>query len=210
MIESQETPSAGSPPAIPPEIAAAAGLNASEAGAGELVPAPSQADLGSKAEFATNHASYISTYIGLADTKAAWVFAIPTAAIAYLSTQQEVWTLLTLPGRCGTKVLAVIAVVLLLLSAGAAFAVIVPRLAGASDGIVYFGAVARRKSASAYLADLAPLSEGALIDACLSHNFELARVCRRKYAALRIAMWSGLIALVTTVALIAILKLAAR
>ena len=70
-----------------------------------------------------------------------------------------------------------------------AFATIVPRLTSSGDGVVFFGAVAARSSAREYRTAVIMLSEGELADARLVHCYDLARVCQRKYDALRRAMW---------------------
>ncbi len=207
MNESQGTSSTVGAPTIPPEIVAAPTLRKDAAVQGEIVPAAAMSDVKAKMEFASSQASYITTYIALADTKAAWVFAIPAAAVTYLAGQPDLWTVLASPGHGWTKALIALTAILLLISAGFAFGVIVPRLSGAATGIVYFGAVAQRKSATAYLDDISPLSDADLADARISHNFELSRICARKYRILRKAMWSGLAALAVFLLLIAMLKL---
>jgi hypothetical protein len=207
MIDEPQEVSAEGAIGVSSDLTADLRIAAASQDKGGLVRVAEQADVPAKAQFAAEQVSYINSYISLADTKAAWVFAIPAAVLAYLSAQQEVWTLLTSPGSFGAKALTLITVFLLLVSAAAGFAVIVPRLGGSTGGVVYFGAVASRKSAGDYLANLAPLTQASLVNARLHHSFELARVCRRKYHMLQVAMWSGVTALMAMLVLVSVLKI---
>lgn len=209
MTDTQQSSQTMTPVNVPPEIASAPPISAVESNGGELVAMPQQTDVPAKAGYASEHGGYINSYIALADTKAAWLFAIPAAGLAYLAGQPEFWSLVSTPGAGWLKLLAVIATIALLGSAAAAFAVIVPRLGGSPRGIFYFGAVAARTSADSFLDELAPMSESDLLNARLRHNFEIARLCRRKYRALRVATWIGLIGLTGMLALVSALKLVA-
>ncbi|MGQ0589141.1 MAG: Pycsar system effector family protein [Sphingosinicella sp.] len=204
--EQKQNAPATSPPGIPPEAATTGATLDASAGCDPLA-APMQLDMPGKIEFAKAHSEYINGYIVLADTKAAWVFAIPAAAIAYLASQQGVWTLVTSPGNWLEKLLIAAAFALLLVCASAAFAVIVPRLGKSTEGVVFFAAVANMASADEFLAALAPLDESSLLDARLRHNFEIASVCARKYRMLRRAMWCGLAGLAAMLVSVAFLRI---
>jgi hypothetical protein len=86
---------------------------------------------------------------------------------------------------------------LLVISAACSFLVIAPRLTSSIDeGIVYFGAVARRKSADEYVRDISSKSENDLTEARLKHCYDISGICARKYKYLRNAIWFGLPGLV--------------
>ncbi|MES2442857.1 MAG: Pycsar system effector family protein [Pseudomonadota bacterium] len=159
-----------------------------------------------KAEFAANQAQHVITNIAMADTKATWTFAVLAGVIGYVVSQTDVVSAVVSAERPWLAALAGLALAALLLGAGAAFLVILPRTSGAPGGIFFFGAVAVRADAGAYLDELQPLSHGALIEARIRHNFEIARVCRRKYRVLRLAMLSGVIGLGLAVTLVAVTR----
>jgi len=159
--------------------------------------------------FAASQADHIARNIGLADTKATWTFAVLAGAIAYFASQAPLVSVILSGTRPWATILGITGFVGLALGAVAAFLVIVPRLSGSRTGMYFFDAVAARSDADAYLDELLPLTEEALLEAKLRHNFEVARVCAGKFRMLRLAMWSGLAGLALATVLIAESKMSA-
>lgn len=176
---------------VRPEIAQAGGLPAApeaEADVHDIVPA--DAELSDEhRDFASFHQGYVWNAITLADTKASWAFAICAGMVAYLVGKVETRTILLQMPWTPLSVLA--AVTLLLLIAGAAFAflVIVPRLNASSEGLVYFGAVARNADSDTYVRAVAGSSLRDLVRARVVHAFDISRIASRKYDLLRRSMW---------------------
>lgn len=148
-------------------------------------------------EFASFEEEYIRSYIALADTKAAWTFTIASGLLAYLFSKDEVRRTL-LDAQCSFSYLSLVgAVVLLVLSALYSSRVVVPRLKSPSgEPIVFFGAVAGKPSAEAYVSEVAAHDRRALTEARLKHCYDVARICNGKYAFLKKAIWFGLPGLV--------------
>lgn len=176
------------PDAAPFESADAHGLSAMARPA-EGHSSPDRELTDEHRDFAAFHQGYVWNAITLADTKASWAFAICAGMVAYLVGKEETRTiLLQMPW---TPMSALAAATLLLLIAGAAFAflVIVPRLNASSEGLVYFGAVARHADAATYVCAVAGSSLRDLIRARVVHAFDISRIASRKYDLLRRSMW---------------------
>jgi hypothetical protein len=143
------------------------------------VPEPSSEQLPA---WADHTHEYVRHYIALADQKAAFVFTASTAMLAYLYGQGALalwqsglgeWGLWSVVAGGSTLLLGVAA-----LCAGVA---VWPRLAGKTDGLVYWKAVAAHSSADEYYGNVRACSDEDLARERLAHTFELARVCDRKY-----------------------------
>lgn len=148
-------------------------------------------------EFAAFHQGYAWNAIALADTKAVWSFTVCGGTLGYFVAQEPVRShILALPWS-GVAALASISVALLAIATFFAFQVIVPRLTSSADGVVYFGSVARRPNADAFITDIVRTTPAALTRARLTHSYDLSRIADRKYRRLRISMWFGLFGLVT-------------
>lgn len=117
------------------------------------------------------------------------VFAGASAVLVYIFNKAEVRSLALQPTWSPACLVLGIALWFLTIAAVFAFSTIVPRLASSGDGVVFFGAVASHPSARHYRAAVARMPEAALSEARLTHCFDLARVCKRKYETLRRAMW---------------------
>jgi hypothetical protein len=61
---------------------------------------------------------------------------------------------------------------------------------------VFFGSVAKKPSADAYVAELSSKSVEDLTSARLKHSYDISNVCARKYSLLKNAMWFALPGLV--------------
>ena len=152
-------------------------------------------------EFAAFHQGYAGQYILLADTKAGLTFSFDSALIAWLVGNPENKALILHPAGFLPSLTVCTALVLLLFSACCAFFVVVPRLSSRSgEGIIFFGAVARRKSSSDFIHDIALKNETDLITARLGHSYDLSKICQRKYRHLKLAMWAAFLGLLATAA----------
>lgn len=146
-----------------------------------------------QAEFAQFHEGYVRHYISLADTKAAWAFTVASGALAFVVGRTASKAELLDPQWSVKTALVWTAVSFLCLSALFSFLVIRPRrTVSSTDGIIFFGHVAAKASASAYVAAVTEYDQAALAAARLAHCYDVSRVCTSKYAALRAAIWSGI------------------
>lgn len=172
------------------------------------VPAVGQAEVASTgaarleehhADFAEFQEAYVRHYIGLADTKAAWSFTIASGVLAYLVGQAEVRAALLAP-ECSIKFMLLVgSVISLVLSAFFAFRVVAPRLTSQSgEGVVFFGAVAAKASAEAYIRDVVSRSHAELTSARLQHCYDVSKICTKKYGSLKKSIWFGVPALSLT------------
>jgi len=142
--------------------------------------------------FAEFHEGYVRAYIALADTKAAWTFAVSSGVLAYLLGSDNSRALLLNPSWTPQFVIGATAVLFLSLSSVCSFLVIAPRLSVPSgDGVVFFGHVAARPTAAKFVSDIAKLKFGDIIEARLRHAYDVAKICDRKYGLLRKAIWLG-------------------
>jgi hypothetical protein len=127
----------------------------------------------------------------MADTKATILIGLLSTFLAYLFHQKAFHDLVFHPAASVMSVLALGASVSLGLSAACAALVIAPRLGRSTEGLIFFQAVAGRASSENYLDDLSRRSPDQLISARIQHNYDISRVCTRKYAMLRSAIWLG-------------------
>lgn len=139
-------------------------------------------------DFAGFEEGYIARYIALADTKAGFVFAGASSILVYLFNKDEIRSAVLSPAWTPAYGLLSVALFFLTVAAFFAFSTIVPRVAASGDGVVFFGDVATHSSAHVYRSAVAKLSEAELSDARLIHCYDLAKVCQRKYDALRRSM----------------------
>lgn len=142
--------------------------------------------------FSEFHEEYVSRYIALADTKAAWMFTITAGLVAYLCGHENYLQVLISPELSFAYCSKATAMLALVLSALFSFLVIVPRAPTSGEGIVYFKTVASKPSAKAYIDSVGKKNTSELASARLAHCFDISRVCTRKYRSLRISMWVGL------------------
>lgn len=194
MTEAQQPADTTRPIQVPPEIQAAPQIPVRSETPERLVSTTDPRLDEAHSAFAEFHAGYVGSYIGLADTKAAWTFAVASGALAYMLGDEEfrrsmlghslTWS--------PTSALFFATAILLLLSAAFSFLVIVPRLSTSGEGIVYFGAVAKRSSASDYVRDIASRKAPDLAQARLKHCYDISKVCLIKYQQLKKAILFGL------------------
>lgn len=176
---------------MPPEIANAPKLSTATDAAGDL------ATMGINFEdyhtkFVDFHYGYVSQYISLADTKAAWTFTLTSGALAFLFSKDQLRVLILAPEWSAGAVLLYSALAFLTLSSLCSFLVIAPRLTTSGEGLVFFRAVAARSSANSYLQSLASTGKAELVSARIEHCYDLSTICTRKYDYLIKAMYLGL------------------
>jgi hypothetical protein len=182
-----------SPVPIPPEIASAPVIERPSASPATVEHVPETALQEHHAEFASFHEEYVRHYIQFADTKAGVGFSVISAVLAFLIGKPEVQKLLLQPAWTANFGITVSSLLFLLASAICAFLVIAPRLASSpSEGIVFFGAVAKRSSSDDYIGDIASRSAAELAAARLRHSYDISKICTRKYALLKKAIWLAL------------------
>ena len=195
MTDTQQQANVVKPVQVPAEIRAADRITGPLPGPAELVATDAVTLEAVHSDFAAFHESYVSRYIGLADTKASWAFAIAAGAITYMLGNDHIRAMIH-TGWGPPLALFVSTAALLLASAVFSFLVIAPRLGSSTrDDIVYFGAVAQRKSAEEYVRAIASQSEAQLSEARLKHCYEISGICARKYEHLRKAILVGIPAL---------------
>ncbi len=145
-------------------------------------------------KFAEETHQYVREYIRQADQKAAFFFAGATALIAFLYKATLIQRWIKLPTQWEfVDMLSFAATIGLSVSALSCLATVFPRLKGSKRGHVFFGAVAEFESRKEYATDVLRQGVVALIEAKLCHVHDLALVCGRKYAVLKIGQWSGAI-----------------
>lgn len=190
---------------IPEEIASAPAMSGPvpEPSRGEVVPPDHPALKAEHGEFAAFHQGYVWNAISLADTKAAWSFAVCAGMIAYLLAQAPTASLFLNSPWVLASYLCAGALIGLSVGAVFAFLVIVPRLGGSPEGLVYFGAVALRKNAVSYVSDVGRAAPDALTRARLTHSYDISLIADRKYRHLRTSMWAALAGLVCAAIVIA-------
>jgi len=177
---------------VPTAIAAAPAIGVPEESIG-LIERVDQSNLKPEhAEFAEFHEDYVRSYISLADTKGSWAFAIASGVLVYLFTDNNIREVLLSPSLSCRFGLVLLTGLLMVASAVCSFLVVAPRLSAPSgDGIVFFGAVAKHRSATEYIDNVASMSPGSLTHARLKHCFDISRICHRKYVFLRFSIWMG-------------------
>lgn len=149
------------------------------------------------AEFAEKANGYITTYIQIADTKAAFFFSVCSAIIAFLHTQygSVIFNLKNLNFFYFFKIInfgcLILAVLFFLL-------VIRPRLKGSVKGLIFFKSIESYSSSTEYIEDVRNSNEDKIISEKLKHNYELSRICTKKYSYLVFGTWSMYVGLFMT------------
>jgi hypothetical protein len=181
---------------MPPEIQGAPSIAIPATEAGDIVSTSTPQLDEAHRSFAEFHQGYVTGYIEFADTKASWVFTITAGLLAYIFSSNEIRMILFLPGWNVLFLLVAATVLLLVLSAVFSFLVISPRFSRSGEGVVFFGSVAKKESADTFVREIAAMGEPALTEARLKHSYDISRICARKYGHLRVAFWTGILALI--------------
>lgn len=154
-------------------------------------------------KFAEEMHQYVREYIRQADQKAAFFFAGATTLIAFLYKATLIQRWIKLPIQWDfVDMLSFGATIGLSVSALSCLATVFPRLKGSKRGHVFFGAIAEFESRKEYATDVLQQGVVSLIEEKLCHVHDLAIVCGRKYAVLKIGQWSGAIGVVAMVVLL--------
>ena len=187
------------PTLIVEELQSAPSLAVPETGRGEIVPSSVYPMEEHHADFAGFQEEYVRNYILLADTKAAWAFTIASGVLVYLIGTDKTKDALLAPVLSWPYASLIASVLLLGVSAFFSFRVVAPRLNSKSgEGIVFFGSVAAKDDAATYISEVAAHDSAEITEARLKHCFDVSKVCDRKYASLKMAIWFGLPALAVT------------
>lgn len=152
-----------------------------------------------KLKYAEEIHQYIREYIRIADQKAAFFFAVSVSIVAYLNQQSYLTNWITNPIYWSiVEILGFIASISILVSAIACLLVVMPRLGGSKRGIIFFNAISEYQTQQEYLSDVLSATPSKLCEEKLKHAYDLAKVCIRKYSALRWGLWSGALGLSST------------
>lgn len=178
---------------VPPEINQAPRLNAAPIIEPSIEPTSTSGLAEHHSEFAYFHEQYVRHYIQLADAKAGLCFGLVSAVLGYLFSNGEVQALILAPSFTLKFAISAIAILLLVCAGACTFAVIAPRLSSATgEGVVFFGAVARRTSGNDYVKDVASRTLAELTALRLKHCYDTSKLCDRKYSWLKAAIWLAL------------------
>lgn len=161
---------------------------------------PSSGDADARERFAESAHQYVREYIRLADQKATFLFTGATALLAFLY-KNDVSARWLKPVMQWNILDTVVFVAMTALALGVLLAllVVIPRTPGSRRGFLFWEAIAEYDSARQYSDELGLLSSATLFQVKTEHCFDLARVCRKKYRALRAAMWAGAVGLAASV-----------
>ncbi len=137
---------------------------------------------------------YINNYIRFADTKAAFTFAWATSLLGglYLSKAHQLFipSGLDLCDFFRIPTLAVVAFVLLALSALIAAWSIIPRLPTKQlAGFIFWESILVHANGNLYTSSLLRLTDAELLEHMAVQLYTLAEVARAKYRPVRISMW---------------------
>lgn len=157
------------------------------AGRGARGSGPAAAE--DRLDFAVTTRRFLQDQINLADSKAGAVSTVSVLLLAYVvrigseraglaelsAASPEPWLLLGGVLALGTGI-------------AAALSVVVPRLVGEPDGLVFWQAILAYPSARDYADEVVRAERGEIVAGLLEDCHKLSTVCQRKYAALRWAM----------------------
>lgn len=147
---------------------------------------------GEQKEFASLVHQYTRDFIKFADQKAAFIFAVASATLAYLVKQGAHKSLMIrIADRGFSEWAAFFSCLLVGLAGLLSLLVVLPRLRGKADGLIYWKGIAKLGGASSYVSRVRQLRDGELTDAVLEHCYEMAEIADRKYDLLKWAMWFG-------------------
>jgi hypothetical protein len=159
------------------------------------------------AKFSEDVHNYLREYIRNADQKATFFFAVLTALLAFLNTQNvparwlkdvRLWTFVDGLGFISMTGLALGAVILLW--------VVLPRLKGSRRGLIFFHAIAEYESSTEYATDVLTNSGDEIVRRKLQHCHDLSNVCTAKYRVLIIGFWVGAVGVATALLFLLLAK----
>jgi hypothetical protein len=145
-------------------------------------------------EFAKFVHTYIREFIKFADQKAGFAFATASAVLTFLVRRGAHKSLLVpLATRGFSEWAAFLACLLIGLSALLSLLVVLPRLRGRGEGVIYWKGILQSGTETNYVSKIQQSSNDALTAAVLQHCYQLAEIADRKYELLKWAIWSGVI-----------------
>jgi hypothetical protein len=154
--------------------------------------------------FAESVHKYLREHIQIADTKAAFMSTAAAALVAFLYGQGAPKLFLKSPLQwTWGGGLAFLSTLLLAAAIGAALGVVVPRRKGSRSGLIFWEAVADQPDEVTYAKAVLSRDAGDLVREKLCHCYALARICRRKYFYLDLAVRVGAAGLICTVVFLA-------
>ena len=190
MTGQEEDSKRSTPPKLTPALEAAPRLEPPVLTEPGVAPSKTARFGKEHSDFAAFHEGYIRHYIALADTKAGVIFALAAGIIGYLLNDDEMRDTILAPSCSSEFVALTLALGSLALVTALTFFVVAPRLtASSNEGLVFFGAVAKRKSSDDFLSDIASASDEQLTEARLKHCYDTAKICSQKYELLKTAIW---------------------
>lgn len=192
-----------SPPniATPITVATSSSTRGSDLSINEGPPV-SQAATGN---FALETHEYICEYIKLADQKAIFYFSVCSTLLAFEHTQN--WTaywMKPLAAWSGIDVVYFLSMVTLAIAAVLFLMTVIPRLAGAPRGLIFFRSIANFESATDYVSVIKGKTDAELIDEKLRHCYELSKVADGKYRALSKGLYIGSFGIIASLILLLI------
>lgn len=141
--------------------------------------------------FATHEHGYLWSNISFSEEKAAFVFAVETAILGYVASEGAMAEVLRAPSKWDAhSFLALACLGLLVVSLSIILSAVLPYVGGNARGLVFWGAVSEHTSGVDYVNDVRSRSD-TNGDEVLLHCYELARICRGKYAKIRLAILIG-------------------
>lgn len=199
MTGQEEDRKRSTPPKLSPALEAAPLLEPPVLTEPEIAPSKTASFEKEHSDFATFHEGYIRHYIALADTKAGVILALAGGIIGYLLNDDEIQATILVPTCSSEFVVPILALASLGIVAALTFFVVAPRLSAPSnEGLIFFGAVAKKASSDEFLFEIGASSDDQLIEARLKHCYDTAKVCSRKYEILKAAIWLTPISLLFT------------
>lgn len=190
MTGQEEDRKRSTPPRLTPALEAAPRLEPPVLTEPEVAPSKMARFGKEHSDFATFHEGYIRHYIALADTKAGVISALAAGIIGYLLNDDGIQATILAPSCSSEFVVLILALGSLGLVAALTFFVVAPRLSAPSnEGIVFFGAVAKKASSDDFLSEIGAFSDEQITEARLKHCYDTATVCSRKYKLLNTAVW---------------------
>jgi len=157
--------------------------------------------------FAQSIHEHLASTVTFADQKAAFLFGVVGVVLAYLHTRGATRRLLMNPLHWkAADVVACVAVLSLAAGAILLLLVVVPRFGPAAEGLVYYNAIAGFRSPEDFADRVLGAGAQELARAQLQDSFHLARICRRKYAAVSKGTWCSCVGLAAAVLYIAMLN----
>jgi hypothetical protein len=154
-------------------------------------------------QFASHVHSYLRQFIEFSDKKATFVFAIDTAVLVYFF-QNKMQLNWLKPPKDWLLADFFVFLTMLTLCLGALFcaSVVVPRFTNTHRGLVFFSSIAEHESASDYAVEIFRRTKQELTEAILKHDFDLAKVCKKKFLHLSLGMWCSAIGIFLSIAVL--------